>query len=284
MALESCSQGCGATGRRLSARTYLSCRQYRSQQGVRLTQHRGSELTDRGGGVMRRSWWSYVSRMGLPVRCLLCAATAPGPAALCAACAGDLPRIGPACLRCALPLPVSGTCGSCLRVPPAWDSATAVWSYAGAVPWLVARYKFSGSLVHGRVLAQGLVESLADCVVRPDVIVPVPLHPRRLRVRGFNQALELARPLGKRLGVPVEAVLARRTIFTAEQSGLDAIQRRTNVRGAFHVGADLRGLSVAIVDDVLTTGNTVSELSAELRRVGARFVHIWVCARAAPPR
>lgn len=199
---------------------------------------------------------------------------------LCAACAQGLPAIGSACARCGISLASSGICGKCLRSPPAWDTAVAAWSYSEALPWLVRRFKFDGSLVHGRVLAQGLADRLCEGETRPDVIVPVPLHPRRLRQRGFNQALELARPVGRRLSVPVEASMARRVVRTAEQSALDAVERRRNVRGAFSISADVNGLSIAVVDDVMTTGNTVGELSRALRSAGAQSVHVWVCARA----
>lgn len=229
---------------------------------------------------MVNKWLNHVLERILPGRCLLCAVPAPAMVPLCAACAQGLPVIASACRRCGMSLPVSGVCGECLRSPPAWDTAVAAWSYSGAIPWLMRRFKFDGSLVHGRVLAHGLAQRLCNGVPHPDVILPVPLHPHRLRRRGFNQALELARPVGRCLGVPVEPAMAQRVVRTAEQSALDAVGRRRNVRGAFSMSADLKGLSIAVVDDVMTTGHTVGELTRALRRAGAQTVHVWVCARA----
>lgn len=232
---------------------------------------------------MTNNWWQSAGRLLLPASCLLCGGPAPGSFAMCEFCGAELPRIVRACNRCALPLPGSGVCGHCLANPPGWESAIAAWSYSGVVPWLVRRFKFDGSLVHGNVLARGLAERICRDAVRPDVIVPVPLHRRRLRQRGFNQALELARPAAQCLGVRLDPALAQRIVSTAEQSSLDAAQRRRNVRGAFHVSRELQGASVAVVDDVMTTGNTVEELVRALRRAGAQSVQVWVCARAEPP-
>lgn len=228
------------------------------------------------------SWWWRAGRAVVPEKCLLCGGVAHRGIPLCNGCAVELPVIGSACVRCAVPLPAGVACGACLGTSLAWDRAVAAWSYSGTVPWLVRQFKYHGSLVHGRVLAQGLLECLT-CRAKPDLILPVPLHPQRLRQRGFNQSLELARPIGQGLGVPVNASLARRVVNTAEQSRLDATDRRRNVRSAFRVTADLRGLSIAIVDDVLTTGNTAGELSRTLRQAGAQTVQVWVCARAEPP-
>lgn len=233
---------------------------------------------------MVNKWLNNVLQNVFPSRCLLCALPAEGALPLCAACVQDLPAIGSACVRCGVALPLPMVCGGCLRAPPAWDSAIAVWSYSSAIAWLVQRFKFHGGLVHGKVLAHGLAERLCESAEHADVIVPVPLHRARLRQRGFNQALELARPVGRRLSVPVDTSVVQRVVRTAEQSTLAAAERRRNVRGAFTVCADVRGLSVALVDDVMTTGNTVGELARALRRAGAKSVHVWVCARAVPPR
>ncbi len=133
----------------------------------------------------------------------------------------------------------------------------------------------------GGLMAQ---ELLAQFVAPPgmDVIVPVPLHPARLRERGFNQALELARPLARQLCVPLDSRCAERVRATAPQSALPAKQRRRNIKGAFRVTAAVKGCRVAVVDDVMTTGHTVSEFAATLRRAGAVSVTVWVCARVAP--
>ena len=115
----------------------------------------------------------------------------------------------------------------------------------------------------------------------PDVLIPVPLHYQRLRQRGYNQALELARPIAKMLGIPIDIRSCRRRKVTKEQSGLQAKQRKSNVRDAFEVTGDLRNRSIAIIDDVMTTGSTVNELAKQLMQAGATTVDVWVCARVA---
>lgn len=204
----------------------------------------------------------------------LCSGPTPRSSAICGFCEADLPRIALACDRCAVPLPVSGVCGQCLANSPVWESAIAAWSYSGTVPWLVRQFKFHRNLVHGQVLACGLAQRLSQATMRPHVIAPVPLHPQRLRHRGINQALEIARPIGGCLRAPVDPAIAKRIVHTAGQSRLDVAQRRHNMLSAFRICADVRGLSVAIVDDVMTTGNTVGELAGALRRGGAKAVHV----------
>ena len=115
----------------------------------------------------------------------------------------------------------------------------------------------------------------------PELIIPVPLHKSRLKERGFNQALELARPLGQRFGIPVDIQAIRRTRATAPQSGLDKKERRRNIRGAFELKGKPLARHIAIIDDVVTTGNTVNELARILRRGGATRVEVWAIARRA---
>ena len=113
----------------------------------------------------------------------------------------------------------------------------------------------------------------------PEYIVPVPLHSRRISQRGFNQSLELAKQLSRALGVALDANTVTRTRHTAPQTGLSEQERRKNVRGTFHVSADMQGKHVAIVDDVMTTGSTVGELARTLKRVGVQRVDVWALAR-----
>ena len=121
---------------------------------------------------------------------------------------------------------------------------------------------------------------MAASDAQADVIVPVPLHRTRLRERGYNQALELARPVASALGIPIDTGTCHRVQASVAQMTLAADARRRNVRGAFQATGDIAGRRVAIVDDVMTTGATVNELSGELLRRGALEVQVWVCARA----
>lgn len=145
---------------------------------------------------------------------------------------------------------------------------------------LVPRFKFHDDLAAGRLLAELMIEGLADTPL-PQALVPVPLHASRLRQRGYDQALELARPLARHLQLPLLADALLRVRATAPQSELDAAARRRNLRQAFRVlpGAALP-VHVALVDDVMTTGTTLRAAAQTLARAGVERVDAWVCARA----
>jgi ComF family protein len=146
---------------------------------------------------------------------------------------------------------------------------------------MIRLLKYHNGLRLARVLALAGVEHFAPPhgVGRP-LLTPVPLHPGRVRERGYNQSLEIARVLARRLDLPLAPRLVRRLRATPPQVGLDPIQRRRNVRGAFALAGDVEGRHVVIVDDVLTTGCTASEIARCLRRGGAESVGVWVIARA----
>ena len=220
-----------------------------------------------------------------PAVCVLCGAPGDGGLDLCTACRGDLPYNTTACSRCALPLAGNvapgALCGQCLRHPPAYERTLAPFRYAPPLDYLLQRLKFNGKLVHARLLGTLMAEHLAQrLTLLPERIIPVPLHRARLAERGFNQALELARPIARRLGVALDYTSCERLRATAAQSQLPAAQRRANVRNAFRVNGDIAARHVAIVDDVVTTGNTVNELARALRKAGVKTVEIWACGRA----
>jgi len=221
----------------------------------------------------------------LPLRCLLCGAPGANRMDLCAECAAELPRNRRCCARCALPLPLPTTlCGQCQRHPPVWDAAWAPFRYAWPLDRLESRYKFGRDLAAGRVLcaAWQLEPRTIDL---PQLILPVPLHRSRQRQRGYNQALELASPLARTLGVPCRHDLLLRRRATDAQTELDAVARRCNVRGAFAWRAALAmPAHVAVLDDVMTTGATLAECVRVLRRSGAKRVDVWALARAPSPR
>lgn len=219
--------------------------------------------------------------------CLLCGQRCGG-SGLCPGCLADLPYQGPACRRCATPLaPVAGgrLCGDCLIAPPPFDEAVAVFDYAEPADAMIQRLKFDGRLVYARILGEIMaIEIERRGISLPRVILPVPLHPGRLAARGFNQAIEIARPLAARFGIPLDRRACRRTRATAEQTGLDAAARRRNLRRAFSATVSLTDADVVLLDDVMTTGSTLESLALAVRRAGARRVAVWVCARAASVR
>jgi len=228
------------------------------------------------------NWPARALRVLLPPRCLLCGAEGDGRD-LCGACTTDLGLNRPACQRCALPLAVAAPlCAACINTVPPFTSAWAPFRYGHPLDLLEARFKFRADLAAGRVLADLLVErARLDPPPMPDAIVPVPLHRTRLRARGYNQALELARPLARAFGVPLRHDVLLRARATDAQSALDARARRRNVRGAFVLADGVPvPAHVALFDDVMTTGATLREAALTLRRAGVARVDVWVLARA----
>ena len=222
-----------------------------------------------------------------PCVCVLC--DAPGQT-LCKACRHEATRgigIGAACPRCAIPLSDgSHLCGRCLKRPPAFDASVAAAVYQGPFDVLVRSLKYSAHLAYAPLLAALLHERIECCTdsTSPrafDLLIPVPLSRDRMASRGFNQSIEIARPLAKRMKVPLDTTSVLRIRDTPPQAALPFDARRKNIRGAFAVidsrRSMLEGLSVGIVDDVMTTGSTLDELAATLKRAGvARVVNLVV--------
>ncbi len=214
-----------------------------------------------------------------PPRCRLCRAPAPADWALCAPCASELPWLPSACPVCAEPRggATAGPCARCLTRPPPFHAARVALRYTAPVDRLILEFKHGGRLATGRLLAALLVHHLEETgAPAPDRVVPVPLHPQRLRQRGFNQAAELA----ALLPYPAGPRIARRVRATPSQEGLTRAERRRNLRGAFTIDGSLDGQHVAVLDDVLTTGQTAAALATALRAAGAARVEVWALARA----
>lgn len=217
--------------------------------------------------------------------CLLCHMALPPGKDLCAPCERSLPRLQWPCPRCAAPGAVVGTstavCGECQKQMPSYGHTRAVFRYAAPVDRLIQHLKYHQRLELSRVLGDYLtdhVHALDD--PSPDVLVPVPLHSSRLRDRGYNQSLEIARRVARALRVPLDWQGAWRVRPTMPQTELPRDQRRRNVRDAFKASGVFAGQRVAIVDDVMTSGHTVNALAESLLQSGAREVRVWVVARA----
>lgn len=211
-----------------------------------------------------------------PPACLLC--QAPN-GHLCEPCLADLPWLPEACCPvCALPTPAGTLCGHCLKEKPAFARTQAIFSYAFPVDRLIQRLKYREHLALaprlGAVMAQRLRHG------QPDIWLPMPLHANRLKERGFNQAVEIARELSAQTGVPMQAAWATRVRDTPPQAGLKREARRKNLRGAFACSEKVADLHVGIVDDVMTTGSTLDALAAALKQAGAKEVSCAVIARA----
>lgn len=221
-------------------------------------------------------------QMGLPQRCILCDAADAG-SQVCSACDADFPYAsGARCTICAIPLPLAEICGECLQTPPAFDSAQAVFDYAYPIDSLLGAYKFAGQLALAQLFAQKIVTRL-DCEILPDIIVAMPLHAERLKQRGFNQALEIAKIVGRALAIRVDSTSCARVRATPAQVGLRREERLKNMRGAFTCTADVAGQRIAVIDDVMTSGASVNSLSEVLRRAGAKHIDVWLVARTGLP-
>ena len=209
--------------------------------------------------------------------CYLCRGAAAD--LLCAACDADLPRLaGPRCPRCALDSPRGEVCGRCLSEAPHYDATVAVLAYEFPADALVHALKFRGELALGAFLGKEMARRVS--AVEIDFVVPVPLSAARLRTRGYNHAAEVARHL---LPGKLDLALCERSRDTPPQIDLPFAERRRNVRGAFRCTRALAGASVAVVDDVMTTGATLNELARTLKGAGAARVVNWVVARTFPP-
>ncbi|MGP4844655.1 ComF family protein [Marinobacter sp. 1Y8] len=216
--------------------------------------------------------------------CVGCLAIAPTNG-LCPACIVSLPVNSSPCKRCGLPLSAitknqnHTLCGPCIANPPAFDRVIAPWVYGFPVNAAISRFKYSSQRSLGRPFAIALANTIRSRdTALPEALVPVPMEPGKLRKRGFNQAEEIAIWLSEQLDVPVFGGGLERTRRSDAQSGLDRKRRLTNLKGAFAVKRRVPD-HIALVDDVMTTGATVEELSRLLRRHGAKRIDVWVIAR-----
>jgi ComF family protein len=175
-------------------------------------------------------------------------------------------------------------CGGCLGRPPAFDATYALFAYLPPITKLIMELKFHHKLVNAEILGQLMADTLKNRwyynKTLPDVIIPVPLHAKRLQERGFNQALEIARPISNLLQIPLDTLSCKRTRHTTAQARLVAEERHQNVKDAFIITQDFTGQTIALLDDVITTGQTVTELSKTLKKAGAKRIDIWAVARA----
>jgi len=206
---------------------------------------------------------------------------------LCARCAETLPVNSASCDCCAMPVSAdrpAGTllCGRCLREPPPFSSACVPFLYRPPIDHMIKQLKFASQLkfarVAGQLFATHALRNISDTEM-PDQLIPVPIHPTRLKVRGFNQADRLAKEISKQLAIPVLLEGVERVQHLPSQAGLSARERERNIAAAFKVSVAIDRSHVAIVDDVLTTGATVRALARKLKASGARKISIWAWAR-----
>lgn len=197
----------------------------------------------------------------LPYSCILCGNTSTREQDLCQPCYLDLP----------------------IATNSSADNIYSLLIYQPPITRLILELKFNQALVHARVLGELLAERIQTVWYKnsplPEVIIPVPLHAGRLKERGFNQALEIARPISKSLNIPIDAYSCLRTKSTFAQATLGAKTRQQNIKQAFTIIKNLHFKHIAVVDDLITTGNTINEFCKTLKQFGANQIDVWCAAR-----
>lgn len=226
-----------------------------------------------------------------PPRCLLCGVSKSlvSGCFLCKACEGDLKLNQNACVHCGIPLDsaslhsASIICGQCQKSPPNYDCCWSAYIYAQPLEWMIQQLKFNAKLAYVPLLSELMIHHIPKYLYekqRPDVIIPMPLHANRIKQRGFNQSLQLVKPLAKLSGLKLDSTSCQRQRDTEHQTGKNARQRHQNIKGAFTFSNDNNYKHVVIFDDVVTTGSSISELSKTLKQNGVNRVDVWCLARA----
>jgi len=228
-----------------------------------------------------------------PSRCILCNKTISVSVAnldieICEACYYAQPFNNSCCTRCALPLAEGVSentlCGRCIQQLPEYHYAHSIFRYEDDIVRLVHKLKFSEKITYARSIGEVLFSAFKSNEVlrveKPDCLLPVPLHTSRLRQRGFNQSIEIARVISEKCNIPMECNSVIRQRNTVSQTSLKARERQRNISDAFSVASDLCGKHVLIIDDVVTTGSTVNELARLLKKNHIERVGVLSVARA----
>ena len=226
----------------------------------------------------------------LPSTCLFCGGICLFSIPICSPCLKGLPILAHSCEQCAeylhpslLSNNKSRICGACLAYPPPFDHTFALFPYCFPIIEVITKLKFQHQLGYTKVLAtlfiQRILQSWYKNKSLPDLILPIPLHDKRLQHRGFNQAYEIAKPIAKAFMIPVDFTGVKRIKNTQAQSRLSSIDRQTNVANAFVAKRSYTGMTIAVIDDVMTTGYTITEFCRVIRQSGAKNIDVWCCAR-----
>jgi ComF family protein len=226
----------------------------------------------------------------LPSFCVLCDSLVFRTISLCESCENDFPLLENACQTCGLPLNIENKnntfCGHCLQGESSVDYTRCLYHYQAPLDYLITNLKYKQQLSYAAILGDLLLRRLQKLEQWeegvPDCIIPVPLHRGRLVKRGFNQSLEIVRPVAKKLNISIDVKTVRRKRQTLAQADLNAVQRNTNVKGCFEIQSQkaVNYHHVVIIDDVVTTGSTINELAKQLKQSGVQKVGVWSIARA----
>ncbi len=239
---------------------------------------------------MVNNWLNFALSSLFPYRCVLCKQPSELERDLCLTCE-QLQTLTPAthCAICAIPLePLGETndkidsriCGECLHRRPAYDRAFIPYIYSNGIRRMISQLKFRNKLIHAGILAELFNQAGQNQQLQaPEAIVPMPLHVRRLRQRGYNQSLLLANAIAGELDIRLETGLCRRVKHTPPQMELSRKQRRKNIKGVFEIISEVAYRHIAIVDDVMTTGSSANELAKMFKQAGVKRVDVWCIAR-----
>lgn len=198
---------------------------------------------------------------------------------LCQACDASMPYLDtPHCPLCAQPTPAGEICGHCLKKPPQFTRTIAVYRYWFPVDRLIQAMKYQEQLPLAQIFSEKLSQQI-DKTKLPDYLIPMPLHPAKLKSRGFNQAQLIAAPIARALDIPLLTTACHRVRDTPSQTSLPWKKRSKNMHGAFGCDADFSGKHIALVDDVMTTGASLNALASAVKKQGAREISAWVVAR-----
>ncbi|MDP1574505.1 MAG: ComF family protein [Coxiellaceae bacterium] len=225
--------------------------------------------------------YSKLFKAFCPIQCILCDLTAENDQQICEDCYQTLPITENRCKQCGIPTQLDNSvCGACLMTPPHFDCTHILFNYEKPMTQLITHYKFYEKLSLSDFFAtQWIGFFKKNTLELPNVIIPIPLHNKRLQKRGFNQALEIAKPVGKYFQIPVDAKSCVRIKNTEAQLALSAEKRQHNIKNAFALSKKIVATHAAIFDDVMTTGSTVGELSRVLKKTGVQKISVFCCAR-----
>lgn len=231
-------------------------------------------------------FYNWVLNHLFPSNCLFCKSDTKNSSLLCSACIEELPYLKSVCLHCGKSLVgdigEKNYCGACLNQKFPFENVFIPFQYENPISRLVIDLKFNQKLLYAKILGNLMADFLTKKYQekeKPQLIIPVPLHKKRLRERGFNQALEIARPIAKKLKIPIDIYSCIRIKNTLAQSILNIEERKQNIKNAFLLKKSLEVNYVAIVDDVMTTGNTVKEFAKILKKSGIMKIDVWCCAK-----
>lgn len=232
---------------------------------------------------MRQTIASITHKLGIPAVCVLCQQYHYERCAVCNYCMALFKKIDFACSYCSLPLPDETflICGSCIKEKPIFDQVITTYCFEQPLRTLIHEFKYQEALYLRGFLAKLMLEAMNSTPLSSQCLVPVPLHPIRLRERGFNQAAELCKLLARKLKIPYELRLCEKIIHTVPQVGLSAKLRQKNLHQAF-IAKPTTYKHITLIDDLFTTGSTANELAKTLKQQGVEQVDLWCCARATP--